>query len=415
MKSKDVIKHAKNKVLREKKNIYFVLIITICTVVVIGVYTYKNMFMKSVNNTIENDSNYRNILIFPRDEDVDKYGNDYEYTFEDIYEIDHVVDIYSLRRNEFLSLDVTTYEDGTINFVRGTEYTLPKDVIGETFSEDDTGVAVCPIDFYPYLKEPNLYGFEYSFLDGKELIGTTFTVEGDIEDRVNGEVIDTGEDYKKDFKIIGVYDSAVYGKDPNSCYISAKDLDEIYDVFWSFRNPNSMSATVVKVDDRSNMNYVMQEMSALGYSVNGPQAGFDSGPQELLKLICNAIVAVAIVVTIVLTIAYVKKKVINDSYDIGLLKALGYQKNDILKINVAQIIMIALAGYVIGLFMFEIVYWIASRYFKSYMLWNYTIIEHYIGGYIVALIVVLAIPAIVDMILIKNRIKRNAISIIKSE
>ena len=415
MKLKDIIKHAKNKVLREKKNIYFVLIITICTVVVIGVYTYKNMFMKSVNNTIENDSNYRNILIFPRPEDVDKYGNDYEYTFEDIYEIDHVVDIYSLRRNEFLSLDVKTYEDGTINFVRGTEYTLPKDVIGETFSEDDTGVAVCPIDFYPYLKEPKLYGFENIYLDGKELIGTTFTVEGDIRDRVNGEVIDTGEDYKKDFKIIGVYDAKITGGRAASCYVSAKDIDELYDVFWSFMNPNSMSATIVKVDDRSNMSYVMQEISALGYHVNGPQMGVDSGIRITVEMICNAIVAVVIVVTIVLTIAYVKKKVLDDSYDIGLLKALGYQKNDILKINVVQIIMIALAGYVVGLFIFELVYWFVSRYFYGYIVWNSFIIKRYLIGYIVALVIVLTVPGIVDMILIKNRIKRNAISIIKSE
>ena len=415
MKLKDVIKHAKNKVLREKRNIYFALIITICTVVVIGACTFQNIFVESLNTIIENDSMYNNILIFPREEDVDKYGSDYEYTFEDIYEIEHVVDIYSLRKNEIYLTDITTYEDGAINFVRGTEYTLPKDIIGETFSEDGTGVAICPIDFYPYLNEPKLYGFEYSFLDGKELIGTTFTVEGDIEDMVNGEVIDTGEDYKKDFKIIGVYDAKITGGRAASCYVSAKDIDELYDVFWSFMNPNSMSATIVKVDDRSNMSYVMQEISALGYHVNGPQMGVDSGIRITVEMICNAIVAVVIVVTIVLTIAYVKKKVLDDSYDIGLLKALGYQKNDILKINVVQIIMIALAGYVVGLFIFELVYWFVSRYFYGYIVWNSFIIKRYLIGYIVALVIVLTVPGIVDMILIKNRIKRNAISIIKSE
>ena len=100
MKLKDIIKHAKNKVLREKKNLYFVLIITICTVVIIGACTFQNVFVGSLNNSLENDSMYNNILIFPREEDVDKYGSDYEYTFEDIYEIEHVVDIYSLRKNE---------------------------------------------------------------------------------------------------------------------------------------------------------------------------------------------------------------------------------------------------------------------------------------------------------------------------
>ena len=202
---------------------------------------------------------------------------------------------------------------------------------------------------------------------------------------------------------------------PSSCYVSAKDLDELYDVFWSFMNPDSISATIVKVDDRSNMSYVMQEISALGYRVTGPQMGFDSGTPIIVEMICNAIVAVVIVVTIVLTIAYVKKKILNDSYDIGLLKALGYQKNDILKINVAQIIMIALVGYVIGLFMFEIVYWLTRDLFYGYILWNHFVIKHYLIGYIVALVIVLTVPAIVDMILIKNRIKRNAISIIKSE
>ena len=138
MKLKDIIKHAKNKVLREKKNLYFVLIITICTVVIIGACTFQNVFVGSLNNSLENDSMYNNILIFPRSEDVDKYGYDYEYTFEDIYGIDHVVDIYSLDRNAYYSTDITTYEDGAIDFVRGTEYTLPKDIIGESFSEDDT-------------------------------------------------------------------------------------------------------------------------------------------------------------------------------------------------------------------------------------------------------------------------------------
>ena len=38
---------------------------------------------------------------------------------------------------------------GNVEFVYGSEYMLPNDIIGEKFSENDTGVAICSNNFYP--------------------------------------------------------------------------------------------------------------------------------------------------------------------------------------------------------------------------------------------------------------------------
>ena len=97
MKIKEIIKYAFKKTRREKRNIYFIAVLIMCTMVSIGTLTFRNMYFEKLERSIINDPLYRSITLGPDKGDYFKDMENYQFDVEQILNVNHVVDAYDMR------------------------------------------------------------------------------------------------------------------------------------------------------------------------------------------------------------------------------------------------------------------------------------------------------------------------------
>ena len=192
------------------------------------------------------------------------------------------------------------------------------------------------------------------FINEDDLLNTTFKIEEDIYKRVNGELVNTHEKYTKEIEIIGVFDTNETGELLNTCYLPPKDMEGIYNNALKDIYSNSGTYLIIVVDDRDNFNSVISEIVKLGYRAE-PQTVINYEFINTIRLICDLLIAVSVVVIIVITVGYVRKKILDNTYEIGILKALGYKKSHIELINIIQVFNLSFIAFLSGVILFEII------------------------------------------------------------
>ena len=107
----------------------------------------------------------------------------------------------------------------------------------------------------------------------------------------------------------------------------------IYNSLKSDLNPDLLYSYAVVVDEQANLSDVVDEFKNLGYRVS-LQTQLNYEYINTIQLVCNLLITVCIVVTIIMTVGYIKKKVMNNAFEIGLLKSFGYKRYVIEMINI---------------------------------------------------------------------------------
>ncbi len=417
MKIKEIIKYAFKKTRREKRNIYFIAVLIMCTMVSIGTLTFRNMYFEKLERSIINDPLYRSITLGPDKGDYFKDMENYQFDVEQILNVNHVVDAYDMRYFSYI-YEVEEFKnlgyDGNVEFVYGSEYMLPNDIIGEKFSENDTGVAICSNNFYPDNSKVELFSQGDIFIDENELLNTTFQINEDIYRRVDGEYVTTGEKYTKEFKIIGVFDSNASEESLGTCYLSPRDMQDIYNSLKSDLNPDLLYSYAVVVDEQANLSDVVDEFKNLGYRVS-LQTQLNYEYINTIQLVCNLLITVCIVVTIIMTVGYIKKKVMNNAFEIGLLKSFGYKRYVIEMINIFQVLCLSFSGFVIGVVLFEVLILFINIFFKNYLIFKHIEITQNIINIIIPGIIICFISMVITYVMVWIAMKKNAIGILKSD
>lgn len=417
MKTKDSIKYASTTTFREKKNFYFVIILMICTVVLIGTLTFKKLFFESLNNSFENDVIYRKLIVAPSNKEYTEHGPNYDYHYEKIYNIKHVQEIYNMNYDlvdQISKTFVTTEKNGYVELLFGTKNTIPKDIIGERLDMQDTGVAICAKNFYPSIKPDEKIDSKTKFLDGESLIGSKFIIERPIYERVGGKLKESEEIYSKEYRIIGTFDTAKTGELTSSCYISGKDMKELYDTTSSVLNVDSMAPEIVVIDNRDNLDYVITEISKLGFRVE-TQVTINHSLISNMRVICFLIMLVVIAVISLLTMSYVKKKNLDDSFEIGLLKSIGYKRGDILKISFYQMVCLVILSILCGTIIFESIYVGITIIFKNYIIYNNYIVKQFVSPFVVTIVIISILPTLINYFYTKNKIKNSSITLLRGD
>ncbi len=141
MKIKEIIKYALTKNIREKKNIYFGLILMICTIIALGSLSFRNWYFFMLERGYDKDPLYRTLIISPNIKEYIANEGNFEYDIDKLKKIEHVIDIYDMNYSMF-DLEINYFKelgyDGMVEFVYGSKYMLPQNIIGRTFSDDDT-------------------------------------------------------------------------------------------------------------------------------------------------------------------------------------------------------------------------------------------------------------------------------------
>jgi len=417
MNNKYIKKYSLLKVKRDKKNIYIMILLSLCTAVLLATLTFRNFYHELMNNYLKNDVAFRRVLISPdfNADDFQYMGPDYDYGYDKIFSVNHVINYYNMKY-DFIVLKSNTFKndkyDGTIELKYGSKNGLPKNIIGETITEDDTGVAVCTKNFYPSTNAPNRE-MKNAFVDMEKLIGSTFTINNDVYKRVDGNLIVDGT-YEREFKIVGVFDSKESGEVPGSCYISGKDIKEVFEATQKELNPDTLYATVVTVDDYKNIGQVASQIRKLGFEVN-VQAYIDDGDGQTINFVCIFVVLAVIISICLITMFYIKKKCLDNSYDIGMLKAFGYNSSEIKNFYFWQILIIALISFLIGAVLFLGILTFLKLYFYNYIVYNNYVIKNYFNIYVISLTILIIIPIVLDYVYINKLLKKHSIELIKGK
>lgn len=403
MSKKDYLNIAIKNIFRNKRNAFYIIITIICTILALGTLTFYTNITKYVENEITKNVGYRTLIVFPNPE-LEDLG------FKKLSDIDHVEEIYSARYDRVtsgISDFKNEYLDGGIGLVYGSENTLPKVVSGRSFKSNETGIAICPVKFFPDSSNFNLDIDEKHIIDGNSLLGKSFTVT-----YIN---TDSKEKIDKSFKIVGLYDNTSLMRLNNECFIAPKDIMNIVD----FVNPlarGEFDSFNVLVDDLNNVSFVNDEArESLGFAIDFyTQSTMDFETVNFLKLSSNILLSVVLFVIILVTLLYMKKKLFKESKIIGILRTCGYDNKKVTNIYFLEIALTNIISFIIGLIIFLIILFILMKTLLSGVIYYGIDISLTPVTLIFSLIIIL-IPTIIARYNINKKCKLNITDLIGND
>lgn len=340
-----------------------------------------------------------------------------KYDYEKLNKINHVVEVYNSQYS-YYGASTTSFKSeklsGEIEFLYGTKNVLPSNIIGQRISGDDTGVAICPIDFYPSNIATSTIVHKKEFLNGHDLLNHEFTVtyEKVERDLNNKEYIE--QKITKKFKIVGLYNHQDLYNRPNNCYISKKDIIEMNDASFKEYNKDVEKAWLVVVDKKENVDYVINELKKQKLTVE-MGAFSDDSYVKIVAVVCDFIVGIALIVVVILSYAYIKKQIINSTYELGMLKAIGFTTVDIKKTKTLEIFILLLVSFLIGIALTNAILLFIKYKFAGFLLANCLTINITIKNYFVAILAIFIFPVLINISVIHKKMKTSTINLLKGE
>ena len=387
------------RLFRNKKNAFYVIVLSLFTVVLLSLLTFKNSLINYIDNFIIKNIGFRTISVSPRD-DVEDFG------YSDLISINHVQDVHSANYDT-ASVESTFKSDeldGYIDLVYANYSILPTNVVGEKFDADDTGFAICPIDFLPSSEAFNLLVDEKKFLSGYELLNTSFQINY-YSYLFDGKRLIENDKYIKEFKIVGIYDAKKVMNPSNTCYISKKDMEEIKSIT-TVNNENTIYGFMVIVDNIKNVELVLNDLEKKGFSRVNIRSQIDYDIINKILFACNIVVSVIMASIVIIIINYTKKNYFNDIKSIGLLMTMGYSNNIIVFIYLLEIVYSSIFSYLIGLFLFLIIYNLIKFYFLKGLIYSGFEILLHLNTFLISVFVVIFTSIIVALLyFLKNKRK----------
>ena len=369
------------KHLKEKRNIIFSIIIVLLIIVLYITSTIINFALQYQNNINKKSLNARTLIV--------ERGSKTDEELNQISNINHVVlNVSDKYRAQFpVSAEEFDEKDikGNIVFNPLLINNGIKIINGRTI-ESDYEILI-PEEFYPHV-DFNDYGEEVIYLDkiikGKDLIGKSIKVYSEREHPVksiNQSWSEYDELYNKwietrtpiSLTIVGTYDSSVNLLEKNTCFMSLKMFDNVK----SDINGGTASCTqdnicteewfkyvdrMIVVDEYKNLDYVKNELNNMNFSYY-PVLNFDMGTFKMLVSIPMCVGLIISIISITLIKNFIAKKLYNKRKEIGLLKTLGFDNNQIINIYSKENNIILSTCFIIGF----IIYMIIVKTIKYYI------------------------------------------------
>ena len=140
----DSIKLAFNLTIRDKKNKYYIIFLSLFTLLIISSLAMTSYIKDFINKSINNNVGFRTIVVPPN------YNYD-DYGLSILKNNEHILEIYDVTYSGIgLESDFKNQNlNGQISLIYGSKNTLPHVIKGKTFKDGETGVAICPANFYP--------------------------------------------------------------------------------------------------------------------------------------------------------------------------------------------------------------------------------------------------------------------------
>lgn len=337
-------------IFRDKKKRYFILVMIVCTTLVFGVLVFRNNFFSYLDDNISKNIGFRTLVVSIKT-DVKDYGK------SEILTVKNIVDVYSSEYNSITLTSTLKTEDlnGEVELLYGGLSVLPKVTKGLNIEDGNKNVAVCPVNFYP---DSSVYEAKLNrkyMINGNDMLGKHFTVKY-YSYSIDGIIIEEKEEFTKDFEIIGVYDSAKIMNLNNQCYISTEDIKEITETSSLNQYSTGIAGFFAVVDNSENIEKVITELEELGYLYTSVKNQIDNSTVDMIMLICNVVISFILVIVIIVTSTFVKKKILNDFKTIGVLRTIGYNKRIVTSIYIYEFIGTTIFACILGMIFFILIF-----------------------------------------------------------
>lgn len=413
MSAKDYFQITIKNLIRENKNIFYIIITVICTIITLSSLVFRYNFSNYINDSFTKNIGFRTLAVSPILE-IDDLGK------EKLSTIDHVDDVYSIvYYSKLLDSNLSTDNlDGTISFLYGTVKSSPNVIAGRGFEENERNVAICPINFYP---DEDAYDLKINsdyIIDGNDLLNKNFTVTyySRIYDNDQDRIFDDKK-FEKTFKVIGLYNNKQTMDFNNQCYIPAEDMTEIVDIGRPVdpTNQTSYPYFYVVVDSLYNLESVMDKISELGFDESYVKNEININLINTVDISGNVILTIVLVTILLLTSSYIKKKILNETRVIGVLRTSGYNKKIVRNIYLLETILINLFSYIIGLILFIITYSILVKTLFSTVSYIGIMISINPLSILLSLAIIIVLSSIVAIFHISKKCHLDIVKLVGSE
>ena len=395
-------------IILNRKNIFNVtqiIFTAIFTLLLLLLLNFRFNFVNYLNKSEITNPWFRVIVVGAN---LDKKNNG----LDELKTIKNIELIYS-SQYDFASLE-SSYKneiyDGYVELNYGDKSLLPKNIIGNYFKETDSGVAICPSNFFPSSDAYNLNA-DFKFLDANNLIGTSFDVNYYSYSESNNKYI-PDKTYSKTFKIIGLYNNEDLMLPSNNCFISPKDMIEIIDT-GTVINDGVYGFTLV-VDDIENVKKVQTDLEKLkfNYSI---KIEYDTTLLKNIVNITNAVIISIVIIMLLININFLKKNIIRNYNDIGILFTIGYSTKFVSLTYLIQLLAYNIISYTVAIILSMLSLNIIKMTFKKVMLsLAYTIVYNYFT-LVIAFCLVVIVPSIYYFVYTYKLVNKNIINLVKSE
>lgn len=410
-------------IVREKKKIFYVLLIFLISILSLLILNFNDnvgdLMLKYLNNNI----GFRTVNVMQRSNYIENNGE--ESLLKDVNEItnmEHVIDVYQsdyrevvIRQSDFGNDKI----DGTITLKRAVEQTLPTIKIGKKIKNENKGVMVCPITFYPNYNPLEID--KDNIINGNDLLNNKYKVYfynyvlDENKRPIENELL------SYEFEVIGLYDNTETLDDNGVCYIPAEDLNKIIDA-QKLENEKNSNISIeysidVVVDDINNVTNVENELENNGFEVLGTISTFDIQTINIIRIVIIVVLFISISSSFLISSLYIRKKMINEQKTIAILKTSGYLKKNIITIYVMQTLILNLIIYLLSIILFNISFYIIIN--KIPLLIGIDLLMGKIKlkclPYIITFVIVVIIPSIITLFGIKKMYKYDISKLSKGD
>lgn len=410
MKLIDLIKSAILKMKRDKENKFYYSIMILCSLLImISLAIYTNYY-KFTNDLLTKNPGFRTLNV-PTSEKLT------EKVKEQILKINNIVDVYdsSYDGTYLESSDFKTDKlSGTVSLNYGEKNVLPMIIFGRTFNENETGVAICPINFYPDDRADEFLINKDLIIDGKTLLNSSFNIEY-YKKKIENDKIINAQKFNKNFKIVGLYKSETIMNGNNKCYVPEKDIKDIVEASLPQGINDFTSSYYVVVDNLNNINKVQAQLEKMGFNDIVTKNYINSNLLNIIKIVCVGISSLILCAIIVLVSSFIKKKLDYERFNMGILRASGYEKKDLIKLYIMESSLINFIIYIFGALFFLLIFYILKNYIFS-------VVEH-LGIeislntpiFIFSFIIIMTLSLFIESIYIFKSLNEKVINLLRSK
>lgn len=384
---KDQLFYLKNR-LFEKRNIVLIIVLTIIFLII---FTCLTTIQFSVENKREalNSEIGRTYLVDYKDGD--------QLLLEKLKEINHIELIKNSKYysgNYFIVSDFFEYGEGEV-YIKAL--VSQDDVrIKHGKNVEDKYDLICSNTFYPFSLEEGINSS--LFLSSKDILNKKIKINSNNEDLNKKEIT---------LNIVGTYKNK-FMEESNTCYTNIETYDEIASKYNGYgesydeegnlieRTYSEYDGYFIRIDDKKNIEEVLTKLSNMEI---WHSAAFilDEGFLAILYFIPLFIGIIVIILTIAILYSFINKKINNRIHSIGILKAIGYNNETIIKLNINENIIVIIVSGIIAF----VPYLIVLNYLKFTILAEVTYCN-YILNIPIALII---LPLVLFCFIITRTIK----------